>query len=295
MHLQRFVLILIMVSSLNINDGINEGIVYIWNSKIEINEKEEIEEMEIDEEEEIIEITKFKSQGLQLKEGILSEEVLRLKSFLKEKGYIDIVDGYYFGDKTRNAIISYQKDKELKPDGIVGENTYNSINQDMELDTINIPQIQLIFTKDVPEEDWIIINKDNNTLYHLHKDEILNRYPVATGKTPSYTPEGKFTIVTKFKDPAWGGAGRNKPIRGGDPKNPLGKRWMGLNIQGGGVYGIHGNSSKGSIGRYISLGCVRMFNEDVENLYDLIDKNTVVWIGSEERLNEYGIIFQYME
>lgn len=162
----------------------------------------------------------------------------------------------------------------------------------MELKGINIPEIQLIFTKEIPENQWIVINKSNNTLYHLTGENLISKYPVATGKLPQYTPEGKFTIVSKLINPAWGGAGRHTPVKGGAPNNPLGKRWMGLSIKGGGVYGIHGNSAKDSIGRYISLGCVRMFNEDVEYLFDLIENGTPVWIGGEEVLEEYGVVFE---
>ena len=67
---------------------------------------------------------------------------------------------------------------------------------------------------------------------------------------------------------------------------------MGLSIKGGGSYGIHGNSDKESIGKYVSLGCVRMYNQDVEILYQLIDKGTAVWIGNEIKLKEYGILFK---
>ena len=196
--------------------------------------------------------------------------------------------------------MDYQRANGLVPDGVVGEKTFTKINEDMEINKIFIPEKKIIFSMDedqvneeIPEGNFIIINKDSNTLYHLSNREIIDKYPVATGKELKYTPEGKFTIVTKFVNPAWGGAGRHKPIKGGDPNNPLGTRWMGLNIRGGGVYGIHGNSDENSIGRYVSLGCVRMFNEDVEALYDLIDYGTPVWIGTEEKLGENGIRFIY--
>lgn len=227
-----------------------------------------------------------------LREGISSDEVLKLKSFLKEKGYTDIVDGYYFDNKTKNIVARYQKENGLQSDGIVGKNTYQKINEDMELNKISISEIEVEFTSEISIGDFIIINKSSNTLYHIREKKIVKKYPVATGKLPEYTPEGKFTIITKYVNPAWGGAGKHKPIKGGEPNNPLGKRWMGLSIRGGGSYGIHGNSNKNSIGKYISLGCVRMYNEDVEALYNLIDKGTPVWIGNETKLREYGAIFK---
>jgi len=240
-----------------------------------------------------VEIIKFDINGLMLREGVSSEEVLKLKSFLKKKGYKDITDGYYFDNKTKSIVARYQQDNGLQSDGIVGKNTYQRINEDMELNRIRISEIELEFTFEIPIGNFIMINKSSNTLYHIKEKKIVKKYPVATGKLPQYTPEGKFTIVTKYTNPAWGGAGKHKPIKGGEPNNPLGKRWMGLSIRGGGSYGIHGNSNKNSIGKYISLGCVRMYNEDVESIYDLIDKGTPVWIGNEIKLKEYGAVFKF--
>lgn len=298
MGIYKFVLIVALLSSSTVN--IQENIVDRNNLAI-------IEEIEVIDihcgiiQEEIIEdmgedvpinSIRFNTNGLLLKEGVSSEQVLNVKKFLIAKGYVDIKEDYYFDSRMKEIIIDYQKRKGLSPDGIVGMNTYEKINEDMQLYNIYISERQVEFIKDVPTENWIIINKSNNTLYHLNEKDIVARYSVATGKTPSHTPEGKFSIVTKSVNPSWGGAGRYTPIKGGAPNNPLGKRWMGLSISGGGVYGIHGNADYGSIGRYVSLGCVRMYNEDVEYLYDIIGKGTPVWIGNEANLNQYGIIFQ---
>lgn len=290
--------------------GLIEGLKEGSNDEVIIKKQEEVEkdiqeerQEEIDkeikeilpeevQEEQKAEIIKFDINGLMLREGISSDEVLKLKSFLKKKGYTDIVDGYYFDNKTKNIVARYQKENGLQSDGIVGKNTYQKINEDMELNKISISEIEVEFTSEISIGDFIIINKSSNTLYHIKEKKIVKKYPVATGKLPEYTPEGKFTIVTKYVNPAWGGAGKHKPIKGGEPNNPLGKRWMGLSIRGGGSYGIHGNSNKNSIGKYISLGCVRMYNEDVEALYNLIDKGTPVWIGNETKLREYGAIFK---
>ncbi|WP_313233685.1 L,D-transpeptidase family protein [Tissierella praeacuta] len=290
--------------------GLIEGLKEGSNDEVIIKKQEEVEkdiqeerQEEIDkeikeilpeevQEEQKAEIIKFDINGLMLREGISSDEVLKLKSFLKKKGYTDIVDGYYFDNKIKNIVARYQKENGLQSDGIVGKNTYQKINEDMELNKISISEIEVEFTSEISIGDFIIINKSSNTLYHIKEKKIVKKYPVATGKLPEYTPEGKFTIVTKYVNPAWGGAGKHKPIKGGEPNNPLGKRWMGLSIRGGGSYGIHGNSNKNSIGKYISLGCVRMYNEDVEALYNLIDKGTPVWIGNETKLREYGAIFK---
>jgi len=82
------------------------------------------------------------------------------------------------------------------------------------------------------------------------------------------TPVGFFKVVNKIKNrPYYTGH-----IPGGDPRNPLEKRWLGLNANGtyGDTYGIQGNNNESSIGKYVIQGCVRMHNTDIEKLYDKV-------------------------
>lgn len=232
----------------------------------------------------------FDVKGLMLHEGIASEEVVRLHSFLASKGYIGLGDGAYFNSETNKAVKDYQGKVGLDADGYVGPDTYKKINEDIQNNSISIPEIIVKFEKEVPNGIWLIINKSNNTLYYLEGEVLKEKYHVATGKQSTYTPEGKFTIVMKAINPYWGGAGgKFKPVKGGVSNNPLGKRWMGLSVGGGGEYGIHGNAAPNSIGTYASLGCIRMNNSEVEYLYDLIPKGTKVWIGGEDKLAELGV------
>ncbi|WP_223588277.1 L,D-transpeptidase family protein [Neobacillus bataviensis] len=123
---------------------------------------------------------------------------------------------------------------------------------------------------------FIIINKRTNTLAFYDGGHLVRSFKVATGKTRSLTPEGKFRIVNKIKNrPYYTGH-----IAGGDPRNPLGDRWMGLEARGtyGTTYGIHGNNNENSIGKYVSHGCVRMHNEEVRWLFDQVKMFTTVVI-----------------
>lgn len=130
---------------------------------------------------------------------------------------------------------------------------------------------------------WVTINKTSNTLTLFRGKQRIKNYPVATGKKWTSTPHGKFIIANKLVNPEW------FHIKGGIPKNPLGYRWMGLNIKNGWIYGIHGNNKPASIGTYASDGCIRMFNKDVAYLFEILPVRTPVWIGSQKELIRWGV------
>jgi L,D-transpeptidase catalytic domain/Putative peptidoglycan binding domain len=122
------------------------------------------------------------------------------------------------------------------------------------------------------ENKFIIINKANNQLAYYENSQLKKIFKVGTGRTQNWTPEGKFKIVNR---PYYKGN-----IPGGDPRNPLDNRWLGLNTNGtwGTTYAIHGNNNPSSIGHYVSSGCVRMYNSDVEWLFSQVAINTPVII-----------------
>lgn len=119
----------------------------------------------------------------------------------------------------------------------------------------------------------IIINIPSCTLELYQNDTLLKEYPVAIGKPANPTPIGEFTIVDKEIDPAWYPPGKDVVVPSGSD-NPLGYRWLGV----GGLYGIHGTNTPRSIGLPVSNGCIRMQEEDVEELFELVDYGTVVKI-----------------
>jgi hypothetical protein len=104
-------------------------------------------------------------------------------------------------------------------------------------------------------------------------------FPIATGMAAYPTPLGSFRIVTKQRNPWWyppsaGWASGAKPIPPG-PGNPLGTRWMGLNV---GAVGIHGTPDAASIGYSASHGCIRMRIPNAEWLFERVRIGTPVFI-----------------
>lgn len=121
---------------------------------------------------------------------------------------------------------------------------------------INLPAFRLTFY-----EDWAPVKT----------------YRVAIGRRSDPTPVGYFTVATKVVNPTW------YPTRGGEPvppgeKNPVGSRWIGLNVLN---YGIHGTNSPASIGKDVSLGCIRLHHDEIEELFERVKSGMMVLIVYE--------------
>jgi len=121
----------------------------------------------------------------------------------------------------------------------------------------------------------VLVDKSDYTLTLLLDGRFIKQYPVGTGKSDK-TPEGKFVIENKLKNPVW--YSPDGIYQFGDPKNVLGTRWIGFEDKKGLYgYGIHGTTDPDSIGKEMSNGCVRLKNEDVQDLFDYVKtKMTVV-------------------
>lgn len=118
----------------------------------------------------------------------------------------------------------------------------------------------------------ILINLPAHRLYLYHKEDLVKDFPITIGRIENPTPIGSFHIVNMIRDPIWWPPDGGAPINPG-PSNPLGTRWLGLNIV---HYGIHGNNNPLFIGQSISRGCIRMYNQDVEYLFSQVKLKTRV-------------------
>ena len=118
----------------------------------------------------------------------------------------------------------------------------------------------------------VVVDKSSNQLLVTEDNQFFKAYPVATGKDNA-TPEGTFKIVNKIPNPVWYKQGAAVPPE--SPDNVLGTRWMGFDKKG---YGIHGSVDPSDIGKYVTAGCVRLTNADVEELYAILPVGTDVTI-----------------
>jgi L,D-transpeptidase ErfK/SrfK len=142
--------------------------------------------------------------------------------------------------------------------------------------------------------DGIVLNIAELRLYYFPKTSenelpTVYTYPVSIGRLDWRTPLGKTRVVRKDKNPPWyptdsirrehaaEGDILPKFIKGGDPENPLGNYALRLAIPS---YLIHGTDQRkaNGIGMQVTHGCVRLYPEDVEDLYNLVGVNTPVYI-----------------
>lgn len=111
----------------------------------------------------------------------------------------------------------------------------------------------------------------------------VTQFKVGVGVDGS-TPTGSWRVTTKLKNPTYYHPRGGDIIAADDPNNPLGERWIGLEGTSGQAvgqqrYGIHGTVEPESIGQSVSLGCIRMHNQDVEALYTyLIERHSTVTV-----------------
>jgi lipoprotein-anchoring transpeptidase ErfK/SrfK len=127
----------------------------------------------------------------------------------------------------------------------------------------------------------IVIRRGANQLRYYQGARLVRLFGVATGQAIYPTPTGTFSIVDMQKNPWWlppdsAWAKGEKPIPPG-PGNPLGTRWMGLSTPG---VGMHGTPDDTSIGYSASHGCIRLTNENVEDLYGRVTVGTRVIVLS---------------
>ena len=121
---------------------------------------------------------------------------------------------------------------------------------------------------------WILINIPARSLRLYDKDKCVAMYPVGIGTVNTKTPVGYFKVVEKVVNPTWTDPDDLKVVIPSGENNPLGYRWLGI----GGNYGIHGTNRPESVGHYVSNGCVRMVEADVEKVFDKVEVGTPVQI-----------------
>jgi lipoprotein-anchoring transpeptidase ErfK/SrfK len=130
------------------------------------------------------------------------------------------------------------------------------------------------------EPGSIVIRTNQRRLYLVVSEGKALSYPVGVGRAGKQW-SGVSSVASKHLRPAWSPPAevrRDKPslpivIPSGSPRNPMGAAALVLATD---EYAIHGTNSPGSIGGFVSYGCIRMYNKDILDLYGRVSVGTRV-------------------
>lgn len=138
---------------------------------------------------------------------------------------------------------------------------------------------------DSKRDDGIVINVSEMRLYYFYRQRgrrLVKTYPIGIGDEGADTPEGKFKVTEKIVHPAWyvpASIRKEKPelpeVVPPGPDNPMGDYAMRLSL---GTVLIHGTDVPWGIGKRVSHGCIRLYPEDIEELFHNVPLGTKVTI-----------------
>ncbi len=141
------------------------------------------------------------------------------------------------------------------------------------------------FLPDATPARGIVINISEMRLYYFFRMKgvtMVRAYPIGIGDEGADTPIGSFRVIEKILHPAWHVPASIRkerpelpPVVPPGPDNPMGDYALRLSL---GTVLIHGTDVPWGIGRRVSHGCIRLYPEDIKELYHLVPINTPVTI-----------------
>jgi lipoprotein-anchoring transpeptidase ErfK/SrfK len=121
----------------------------------------------------------------------------------------------------------------------------------------------------------LVIRLGARRVYVYEDDRVKTSFPVAVGRRGWETPTGNYRVLQMIQNPAWQNPFTGEVIPPGR-ENPLGTRWIGFWTDGNNYIGFHGTPNEETIGTSASHGCVRMFDRDVQKLFEMVAIGTPV-------------------
>jgi len=123
------------------------------------------------------------------------------------------------------------------------------------------------------EAPHVVIDLSAKWLLYYHGEEVVAAWEVTIGTPDTPTTPGHYTVGEKIPEPMWFPPGRAS-VPFGDPRNPLGTRW--ITLAGSDGLGIHGTWEPENLGQAASDGCIRLRNDQVELLYEILPRDSEV-------------------
>jgi lipoprotein-anchoring transpeptidase ErfK/SrfK len=130
-------------------------------------------------------------------------------------------------------------------------------------------------TDEINEGVYVSLGK--KAIFEYEGGELVRIYPCAIGKEETPSPLGTYNMYGKSEWPTWYWEGKAIPA---GPENGLGARFLGISndVHPRG-YGLHGTNEPDSIGTAASHGCIRTYNEYIEEMYETVEIGETVIIG----------------
>ena len=140
----------------------------------------------------------------------------------------------------------------------------------------------------------VVMLRGRRRVFLLDNGNLSNAFPVAVGMPGWETPTGRFEVLQKIPNPVWVHPVTGERVEEQGPDNPLGSHWIAfhrdclgrdahdgeawITIKGCTTTGFHGTPHRWTVGRAVSHGCVRLYNEDVSALYRQVSLGTQVTV-----------------
>ena len=140
----------------------------------------------------------------------------------------------------------------------------------------------------------VVMLPGRRRVFLLDNGNLRNAFPVAIGMPGWETPSGRFEVLQKIPNPVWVHPVTGERVEEQGPDNPLGSHWIAfhrdcmgrdahdgeawITIKGCTTTGFHGTPHRWTVGRAVSHGCVRLYNEDVSALYRQVSLGTQVTV-----------------
>lgn len=137
----------------------------------------------------------------------------------------------------------------------------------------------------------VVLHRSTRQLMVFDQGELRLRVPAAVGTQGWETPVGEHRVLFKTADPVWRHPGTGTLVPAG-VRNPLGARWIAfyqdcsnpggwdgeaiVQVKGCSHVGLHGTPHRWTVGRAVSHGCVRLYDEHIRAVFDLVDVGTSV-------------------
>lgn len=123
----------------------------------------------------------------------------------------------------------------------------------------------------------LVVDLSDRRVYVYQDERVKTSFRIAVGRAGWETPTGRYEVISMVENPTWQHPFTGEIVPPGNG-NPLGVRWIGFWTDGKNTIGFHGTPNEETIGRAASHGCIRMYNDDVVALFEMVQVGTPVHV-----------------